>query len=269
MIEKTATITKDTIYTEVKIKTAYEAEKSGDKSLLERVATIDEDTEVLDRFWNEAKNGLCVALRRYLKTESEASGTYSVTLNLSGSFDTALWQTMTGDLESYFITSIVAKWLSFSLENKAKEYASASASFIESFLRKACFVKKPTRETVKYLWNCKTVTYSDGTMKDVAKYLIGEYNGISSVTQHYALSDSSEETPETWATTVSLPTAEKPYLWCYTTATYSGGKTTDTEMCVVYEYNASKTASSLTESYTVSTSAAAEPPTWRDSISKL
>lgn len=147
MVSKRTTITKSDIYAEVHKATAYEEEKLGDDSVKERIATIAEDEEVLDRFWEETKTTLCLALRRVLDSESETSGTYTVNLNLSGSFDETLWPTMEGDIKTFFVKNIAAKWFAMTYKDKEAEYTTEAASFLENALRKAYFCKKPTRPT--------------------------------------------------------------------------------------------------------------------------
>ena len=98
----------------------------------------------------------------------------------------------------------------------------------------------------KYLWNYETLTYTDNSTTNTAPCIIGTYgdkgltgddgNGISSITEHYAVSSSNTVTPATWSDTVPAMTVVNKYLWNYETIKYTNGTSTDTQKRVIGVY---------------------------------
>ena len=102
----------------------------------------------------------------------------------------------------------------------------------------------------KYLWNYEVVKYTDGTTASTtAPCIIGTYgdtgqkgdpgstgNGISAITEHYAVSTSNTTAPTSWATTVPAMSTTNKYLWNYETITYTNNTTKDTTKRVIGVY---------------------------------
>ena len=125
--------------------------------------------------------------------------------------------------------------------------------------------------TKKYLWNYEIISYSDGsTASTSTPCIIGVYgdtgatgakgdkgdkgdtgatgatgstgatgatgNGISSITEHYAVSTSNTTAPTSWSSTVPTLTATNKYLWNYETITYTNSTTKNTLKRVIGVY---------------------------------
>ena len=98
----------------------------------------------------------------------------------------------------------------------------------------------------KYLWNYETITYTDNSTTNTAPCIIGTYgdkgptgddgNGISSITEHYAVSSSNTTMPSTWSDTVPAMTVVNKYLWNYETIKYTNGTSSDTKKRVIGVY---------------------------------
>lgn len=108
----------------------------------------------------------------------------------------------------------------------------------------------------KYLWNYEVVKYTDGTTASTTSpCIVGAYGdtgakgdkgstgdtgptgvGISSITEHYAVSTSNSTAPTTWSSTVPTMTATNKYLWNYETITYTNSTTKDTTKRVIGVY---------------------------------
>lgn len=108
----------------------------------------------------------------------------------------------------------------------------------------------------KYLWNYEVVKYTDGTTASTtAPCIVGAYGdtgakgdkgstgdtgpigvGISSITEHYAVSTSNSTAPTTWSSTVPTMTATNKYLWNYETIRYTNSTTKDTTKRVIGVY---------------------------------
>lgn len=105
----------------------------------------------------------------------------------------------------------------------------------------------PNVSANQYLWTRTIITYTDNTTS--TSYSIGKMGangtngtngkdgvGISSVSEHYAVSTSNSAAPTTWKTTVPTMTATNKYLWNYETITYTNGTTADTAKRVIGVY---------------------------------
>ena len=98
----------------------------------------------------------------------------------------------------------------------------------------------------KYLWNYETITYTDNSTTNTTPCIIGTYgekgangddgNGISSITEHYAVSSSNTTAPASWSTTVPTMTKTNKYLWNYETIKYTNGTSVDTAKRVIGVY---------------------------------
>lgn len=137
----------------------------------------------------------------------------------------------------------------------------------------------------KYLWNYEVIKYTDGTVASTTTpCIIGSYGdtglkgdpgvGISSITEHYAVSPSNTTAPTSWSTTVPTMTTTNKYLWNYETVKYTNNTSKDTGKRVIGVYgdkgskgDAGKGVKSSKITYQVSSSGTAIPTgTWSDSI---
>lgn len=138
----------------------------------------------------------------------------------------------------------------------------------------------------KYLWNYEVVKYTDDTTASItAPCIIGTYgtdgaagNGISKITEYYAVSSSNTTAPTSWGTSIPTMTATNRYLWNYEIVTYTNGGSMTTGKRVIGVYgdtgkagtngtNGSdgRSVSSITPQYYLSTSkTAATGGSWSD-----
>ena len=88
-----------------------------------------------------------------------------------------------------------------------------------------------------YLWNYEVISYTVGPSTSTDPAIIGMYSqdgkGISSVTEYYAINNSTASTPTSWSTSLVVPTSGNPYLWNYETITYSDGSTSSTTPVII------------------------------------
>lgn len=107
-------------------------------------------------------------------------------------------------------------------------------------------VKTPTASN-RYVWNYELITYTDNSTSKTAKHIAATYgetgqagatgNGISSVTDYYAVNNSTTAPADSaFSTTISLPTASNKYLWNYELITYTNGTTSKTGKRVIGTY---------------------------------
>lgn len=147
-MEITLTIDRQSVYKEVEKSTNYTGAKmDGDVGAYERIRTIDEDLELLQRFWDESRAEVAQSMIRVLLNESMEGEKYLLKLNVSAAFEEALLPSMQLSLFSFFIQSIVSKWFVFTNKKEAGEYADRASVLIEDVREKAFFKKKPKRPT--------------------------------------------------------------------------------------------------------------------------
>ena len=136
----------------------------------------------------------------------------------------------------------------------------------------------------KYLWNYETITYTDNSTMNTTPCIIGTYgekgangddgNGISSITEHYAVSSSNTTAPASWSSTVPAMTKTNRYLWNYETVKYTNGTSVDTAKRVIGVYGDTgekgedgKGISSTTITYQASSSGTSIPTgNWSSSV---
>lgn len=140
-------VKKEDVYDEVAKTTSYTGAKMDDDAAYDRIFTTEEDKAMLERFWNESKNAIAGNLKKFLVSETETDATYTLTLELSASFDESLLKSMERSLFSFFVMNITAKWYTFTNKEEATDYAAGAATNVEDIMRKAFFKKKPRRPT--------------------------------------------------------------------------------------------------------------------------
>jgi hypothetical protein len=138
-------VKKEDVYNEVAKTTSYTGAKMDDDAAYDRIFTTEDDKAMLERFWNESKNAIAGSLKKFLASETETGATYTLTLELSASFDESLLKSMERSLFSFFVMNITAKWYTFTNKEEATDYAAGAATNVEDIMRKAFFKKKPRR----------------------------------------------------------------------------------------------------------------------------
>lgn len=153
---------------EIAVTTAYTGGKmmDADKSALDRISTVDEDEEHLERFWEESRSDICQELIGLVAFEgmvvdlptdpiepmtsnpavpSLKKQHYELRLDVSQSFDNALLPSMTISLRNFFVYNIVGKWYVYTNKESAGDYADKAATLLDDIHRKAVYKKKPAR----------------------------------------------------------------------------------------------------------------------------
>lgn len=142
----TLTARQSDIMAEVMKTTAYAAGKSdtGDGEY-DRQSVTDEDWELLERHWQEARAVVVHALRRVVTSDTEAGGTLSIGLQLPSAWDIALGHTMQQQFASYMTMSLTAHWWAIARPSDATAAAQQAASHLEQLMRAAFYKKPPVR----------------------------------------------------------------------------------------------------------------------------
>lgn len=150
-MEITLKVNKRDVMKGVAVTTAYTGAKmNDDENAPERIPTVDEDEEHLDRFWDESRADICQELIGIVAKEGmkgETGDDYELHLDVSNSFDEALLPSMSVSLTSFFIQSIAAKWYIYTNKREAGEYADKASTLLDDIHRKAVYKKRPVRPT--------------------------------------------------------------------------------------------------------------------------
>lgn len=182
-MEITLSINKEDVMQEIAITTAYTGGKmDNDDNALNRISTVDEDENHLERFWEESRADICQELIGLVTFEGMVKDTeiigpvypvdpkdpivaasaaspapvlppfvisyhYELRLDVSKSFDEALLPSMKLSLRSFFVHNIVAKWYIYTNKGEAGDYVDKASTLLDDIHRKAVYKKKPTRPT--------------------------------------------------------------------------------------------------------------------------
>jgi len=147
-MEITLTISQSAVLSEVAQTTNYTGAKmEGDGTAYDRISTVDEDSPELQRFWDESRAEVARIMMRQLVSEVMVGDSYTLKLNVSASFDTALQPGMQLGLFSYFVQTIVGKWYVYTNKREAEEFIGRGKQSLEEVKEKSFFKKLPTRPT--------------------------------------------------------------------------------------------------------------------------
>ncbi len=143
-------ITKSAVYDEVSKTTAYTGKKATqDEGAFERVALMEEDKEMLSRFWNEAAQSITEMVKPFLGSVTNNSTVFSATLSMSSSWDQALAESLKQSIENYFAATLIGGWCQLTKKDEVEAYAQEAAAILLDIKSKLWYRKKPTRPTAK------------------------------------------------------------------------------------------------------------------------
>lgn len=145
MKERSIVIKKNDVYGEVEKLAAYTGAKKGETGAYDRISLVDENKEMLDRFWEECRNVTVNCLKETLTGEDERYEELVMTLYLSELFDDALLGNMERSLRDYFINAITAKWFSLTSKDDSETMAARATAAIETVRQLLYHRRRPTR----------------------------------------------------------------------------------------------------------------------------
>lgn len=148
-MEITITILKLNIMGEVATATAYAGAK-GDSAdparFYERIATVKEDGELLDRYWREGCSRIAGFLKDFVTDIAANDENLTMTLSLSGSFDKSLLPSLESDLTEALIADMTGNWMRLSVPEMAASKDNERKSALASALAKLYHRKPPKRK---------------------------------------------------------------------------------------------------------------------------
>lgn len=138
-------INKDKVFDEVSKSSGNAGAKNSDDAAYARVAIVDADKEMLDKFWAESKWQAALTLGEMLASANESDGVWQVTLNLPQSFKASLMDSIESCLFSFFVTNILAKWYAITNKEDVPSCAASASAYLDS-VRQALYVRvRPSR----------------------------------------------------------------------------------------------------------------------------
>lgn len=142
------TINRADVYTEVDKTTDYTGAKMVTKEngagVRDRIAATEDDLKTLSRFWEETCSATNERLKEmFVNSSAPSANDYTITLQVSVSYDKALTPSVEATLRSFFITSITGKWYVFANKGEAKDYFEEAGELIEDVRRKLYSRKRP------------------------------------------------------------------------------------------------------------------------------
>lgn len=139
---------KSDVFAEIASTTAYTGNKTvaADRSeFFERVATAGGDDEILSRYWREACAALADALRCFISAVTFGRETFSMTLEVSGSYDETLIPAAEQKILSIVATSVTMRWFRIAMPERAVEYEREMKLLFDSLLANLYYRKKPVK----------------------------------------------------------------------------------------------------------------------------
>lgn len=139
-------IPKDGIFTEVSLASSYAGAKAGDdENAFARVSTVEEDSELLERFWYDTCGEVADRLKSFT-VDSEFTGLgFSITLELSAAYDTAMTPSVEREIFSSIATGVTSRWFRFTKPEISEEWSQRSSELLSRVFAKLCHRKAPRR----------------------------------------------------------------------------------------------------------------------------
>lgn len=129
--------------------TAYTGAKSPTADLdrdYDRIATVDEDAAMLNRYWHNAGNTLADCLKGFITGYRIDDSSMALTLEVSGAFDESLTPSVEGDLKSFAAAAMARAWFAITLPDRAAEWEAESSRLLRDASRKLYHRRRPERK---------------------------------------------------------------------------------------------------------------------------
>lgn len=138
------TIAKEKILAEVSLISSYAGVKS-EEDIFCRVALADEDEDLASRFWTDAACEIIDRLREFVVASSINDTSFTLELELSGSYDESLNTSVERDLTSALAYAVISEWFRLTFPGRSSEWATLSAGSLERAHKKLCSRVRPKR----------------------------------------------------------------------------------------------------------------------------
>lgn len=139
-------IEKEKILQDISLNSAYAGAKSpGEKDIFERVATVNEDSGILSGFFSEMCGSILEKFSGNVASSSLTESRFSLVLEVSGSFDESLSESLVNDITAYMSAGVTARWFQITLAEKAVEWDAKANLLLQRAFAKICQRKRPQR----------------------------------------------------------------------------------------------------------------------------
>lgn len=142
-------IKKNRVIEEVEKVVAYIAAKRDNGQEFEKLNIVEENEEILNSWWEEAKVLLCTRLRRFFNGAQEKELVYTVDLKLTEDFEEKLKEGIGTAIERFFVMFIAAKWLQLTGTEEAQNYAVEAGTMLENVKELVEYKKSRTKRRLK------------------------------------------------------------------------------------------------------------------------
>lgn len=149
----TYNISRQAVLDEIKKTTAYTDAMHAALPEIPRVSIVDEDGEMLERYWRNACVQLTTACKKYLSSVQipaadglpDPEGTFSLTLSTPPSWDAQLSGAVSSHAFSYVVNSMLAQWYAQIGYKDAEVQANIAEGILQS-LKNILTVRKPPQK---------------------------------------------------------------------------------------------------------------------------
>ena len=124
----------------------FKTESADPDATFERVSLIEEDGDLLERYWHEACGFVAGSLKDFIAEAGFGEERLELVLELSGSFDMALGPAVREGLFSWMCALVGARWFRLTLPEKSGDWDALSSRFEAGLISKLYHRTKPIRK---------------------------------------------------------------------------------------------------------------------------
>jgi len=111
----------------------------------QRVATVDEDGALLERFVGEAFMAAVERLKGFVAEASLADGAAHLVMEMSESYDTGMRGAAEAAFEAYLAAAATARWMRIAMPEKAAEWDAEKDRLLDELVRNLYHRRRPRR----------------------------------------------------------------------------------------------------------------------------
>lgn len=140
-------ISNSSIFEEISLASAYAgAKKDDEKGFYDRVATVNADETLLNRFVTEMHGVVADRFREFLTSTECGEEALGFTLEVSGSYDNSLTPSVKEDIFRGIVAGVISRWFRFTFPSQEETYRIQTDRFLERAYAKLCQRRKPRRQ---------------------------------------------------------------------------------------------------------------------------
>ena len=125
--------------------TGKKTESANPGALLERVATVEADSVILGRYWQDACAHVADALRSFIASVQFGREILTLDMEVSNSYDESLTPAVETGIQSLLADIILCRWFRIAMPDRAAEWQREAAHQFDTLLANLYHRKKPKR----------------------------------------------------------------------------------------------------------------------------